>query len=143
MARSGRSVQQGSRRSPKRLVLGVFIFGFAALIIAQSAPQVRGMFPQDMSQQRKKLLASIVLVVRSLRDPERLQNALEEMGRRHHDYGTKPEHYPLVRDTLLDVMAEIAGDAWNDQLQADWTAALNHVAGVMIDAQKQAAAASA
>ncbi|RMF78268.1 MAG: hemin receptor [Planctomycetota bacterium] len=106
-------------------------------------PQVRGMFPQDMSQQRKKLLASIVLVVRSLRDPERLQNALEEMGRRHHDYGTKPEHYPLVRDTLLDVMAEIAGDAWNDQLQADWTAALNHVAGVMIDAQKQAAAASA
>ena len=44
MARSGRSAQKGSRRSPKRLVLGVFIFGFAALIIAQSAPQIRDAF---------------------------------------------------------------------------------------------------
>lgn len=44
MARSGRSAQKGSRRSPKRLVLGVFIFGFAALIIAQSAPQIRDTF---------------------------------------------------------------------------------------------------
>ena len=44
MARSGRTGQRGSRRSPKRLVLGVFIFAFAALIIAQSAPQIRGAF---------------------------------------------------------------------------------------------------
>ncbi len=44
MARSGRSAQKGVRRSPKRLVLGVLIFGFAALIIAQSAPQIRNVF---------------------------------------------------------------------------------------------------
>ena len=44
MARSGRSAQKGVRRSPKRLVLGVLIFGFAALIVAQSAPQIRQFF---------------------------------------------------------------------------------------------------
>ncbi|MEZ5953116.1 MAG: rod shape-determining protein MreC [Hyphomonas sp.] len=44
MARSGRTGQKSSRRSPKRLVLGVFIFAFAALIIAQSAPQIAGAF---------------------------------------------------------------------------------------------------
>ncbi len=44
MARSSRSAQKGFRRSPKRLVLGVFVFAFAALIIAQSAPQIRGFF---------------------------------------------------------------------------------------------------
>ena len=44
MARSGRSAQKGVRRSPKRLVLGVLIFGFAALIIAQSAPQISQFF---------------------------------------------------------------------------------------------------
>ena len=44
MARSGRSAQKGVRRSPKRLVLGVLIFGFAALIVAQSAPQISQFF---------------------------------------------------------------------------------------------------
>ncbi len=44
MARLGRSAQRQSRRSAKRLVLGVFIFGAIALVLAQSAPQIRGIF---------------------------------------------------------------------------------------------------
>ena len=44
MARLGRSGQKISKRSPKRLVLGVFIFAAIALVLAQSAPQIRGIF---------------------------------------------------------------------------------------------------
>lgn len=44
MARLGRSGQRPQKRSAKRLILGVFIFAAGALILAQSAPQIRGVF---------------------------------------------------------------------------------------------------
>ncbi|MAN44872.1 MAG: rod shape-determining protein MreC [Alphaproteobacteria bacterium] len=44
MARLGRSGQKTRKRSPKRLILGVFIFAAAALVLAQSAPQIRSFF---------------------------------------------------------------------------------------------------
>lgn len=102
-------------------------------------PGVRGMFPQSMVEQKKKLLASVALVVKSLRNAEALRQPLLEMGARHGDYGTLEEHYPIVRDTLVGVMREMAGAQWNEQLTADWTAALNFVAGIMIEGQKSAA----
>ena len=44
MARLGRSGSKSQKRSPKRLILGVFIFGAIALVLAQSAPQIRTLF---------------------------------------------------------------------------------------------------
>ena len=107
-----------------------------------NAPQVKPMFPEDMSSQKKKLLASLVLVVNNLRSPEKLRQPLLDMGARHAEYGTQPEHYPVVRDTLLETMAELAGDAWSDQLTADWSGAIDFVAGVMIEGQQNAGVAA-
>ena len=103
-------------------------------------PAVRSMFPQDMNDQKKKLLASLVLVIQNIRKPEALRQPLLDMGSRHAGYGTEPEHYPIVRDTLIGVMSDMAGDKWNNQLTEDWTAALNFVAGVMVEGQKLHAA---
>jgi rod shape-determining protein MreC len=44
MARLSRSGQKPGKRSAKRLLLFVFIFGAAALVVAQSAPQIRHVF---------------------------------------------------------------------------------------------------
>ncbi len=46
-----------------------------------------------------------------------------------------------MRDTLLEIMAELAGSAWSAQAQEDWTAALPFVASVMIEGQQSAVAA--
>ena len=100
---------------------------------------LREMFPAEMLSQKKKLVASLVFVVKSLRKPDELRDALLHLGARHNNYGTEPEQYGAVRDALLDVMSEMAGDVWTDELTADWTAAINHVAEVMIEGQKQAA----
>ena len=98
-------------------------------------PAVKPMFAgADMAQQRKKLLAALKLVVNSLRKPDQLAEALTELGRKHHHYGAQPEHYGAVAETLLDVMAEFAGDAWTDEVERAWSSALNQVAEVMIEA---------
>jgi hemoglobin-like flavoprotein len=99
-------------------------------------PAVRPMFPADISGQKKKLLASIVLVIQNLRSPERLGEPLREMGARHVTYGTQPEHYPIVRDTLIGVMKDMSGAAWSDQLSVDWRAALDLVSSVMLEGHR-------
>lgn len=100
-------------------------------------PSVRPMFPESMADQKKMLLAALVLVVKNLRNPEKLSEPLKKMGGRHEGYGTKAEHYPIVRDVLVYVMAEMAGSKWNDQLTEDWTNALDFVASIMIEGQKE------
>lgn len=55
-----------------------------------------------------------------------------KMGARHLDYGTKPEHYPVVAGALLGAMAELARPIWTPQLEEDWTAAVNAIARVML-----------
>ncbi len=96
-------------------------------------PEVRSMFPDDMAEQKKKLLASLVLVVHNLRKPEKLADPLKNLGTRHVGYQTQPEHYPVIRDTLVGVMADMAGSQWNDQLTSDWSGALDFVSSVMLE----------
>ena len=97
-------------------------------------PQVKPLFADaDMTQQRRKLLASLKLVVENLRNPEDLSVVLERMGLRHVDYGATEDHYPAVGATLLKSLAEVAGDAWSEELNEAWSEAYEAVAGIMLE----------
>ncbi|VAW94057.1 Methyl-accepting chemotaxis protein I (serine chemoreceptor protein) [hydrothermal vent metagenome] len=86
------------------------------------------------AKQQIKLLGALKLVVANLRKPDILAPALAEMGQRHQAYGAEPAHYDAVRDTLLGVMQEFAGSAWNSTIETAWRQALNLIAKVMTDA---------
>jgi len=88
----------------------------------------------SQKKQQTKLLGALKLVVANLRKPEILAPTLVEMGQRHQAYGAEPAHYEAVRDTLLDVMQEFAGSAWNYTIETAWRQALNLIAKVMTDA---------
>jgi methyl-accepting chemotaxis protein len=79
-----------------------------------AAPQVRPLFPEDMRRQKTMLLGTLVLLRKSLRDLEAIVPKLRQLGARHVAYGAKPEHYAVVGSALLEAMAELAGEAWND-----------------------------
>ena len=96
-------------------------------------PEVKPLFADaDMKVQRTKLLASLKLVVENLRRPEELKPVLERLGLRHLDYGTTEDHYPAVGASLLKSLAEIAGDAWTDQLNDAWAEAYDAIAEIML-----------
>lgn len=86
----------------------------------------------EMSDQKKKLLASLKLVVENLRRPDVLAPALKDMGLRHVDYGAQEAHYPAVGQTLLKSLAHVAGDAWNPELTEAWAEAYSVVADLML-----------
>lgn len=114
---------------------------FFALLFARH-PQLRGMFPPNMLDQKDKFLAMLLRIVKGFRRPEALHEPLLELGRRHADYGAQPHHYALVRDTLIEVMSDMAGASWSDTLTRDWTFALDFVSMVMLDGQRDAASAA-
>ncbi len=86
-----------------------------------------------MEEQKTKLAQSLATVVANIDDLTAVRPALEALGARHAGYGALPAHYAVVRDTLLEVMAEMAGELWNDTLRDDWTGAINAVAEAMLD----------
>lgn len=82
------------------------------------APDVRGMFPANMSDQGRKLSATIALAVSSLRNWDDLAPILASLARRHIVFGVKSWHYAIVTQALLDTLkaAEVDPEtvaAWN------------------------------
>jgi len=105
----------------------------------EAAPEVRPLFGEaNLHNQRTKLLATLVLLRKSLRDLTSIAPRLRTLGALHVAYGARAEHYPIVANVMLDSMAELAGDAWTPQVAAAWRRALNYVAGVMLDGAAQA-----
>jgi hemoglobin-like flavoprotein len=107
---------------------------FAALFA--EAPHLRSLFPANISVQKQKFLSAVSMVVKNIRKPDALREPLVEMGRRHVAYGAQPAHYPLVRDTFIEVMRDMSDGEWTDGLTSDWTAALNCVAAVMLEGHR-------
>jgi hemoglobin-like flavoprotein len=96
------------------------------------APQVKAMFPADMTEQRKKLMATLSVVVNGLGNLETILPAASALATRHVSYGAKAEHYPVVGAALLWTLEKGLGDAWTPEVADAWTAAYGTLSGFMI-----------
>ncbi len=96
------------------------------------APQVRAMFPDDMSEQRKKLMATLAIVVNGLNNLDTILPAASALAKRHVGYGAEAGHYPVVGAALLWTLEKGLGDAWTPPVAAAWTQAYTTLSGFMI-----------
>jgi hemoglobin-like flavoprotein len=96
------------------------------------APQVRSMFPDDMTEQRKKLMMMLAAVVGGLGDLPSILPAASALAKRHVAYGAKAEHYPVVGSALLWTLEKGLGEAWTPEVAAAWTTAYGTLSGYMI-----------
>src|ERR1700759_2633457 len=96
------------------------------------APSVRAMFPDDMKEQRKKLMATLAVVVNGLTNIEAVLPAASALAKRHVSYGAKPEHYPVVGGALLWTLEKGLGAGWAADVAEGWGAAYATLSGFMI-----------
>ena len=96
------------------------------------APQVRAMFPDDMTEQRKKLMATLAIVVNGLSNLDAILPAASSLAKRHVSYGTEAAHYPVVGEALLWTLEKGLGSSWTPQVAAAWTQAYTTLSGFMI-----------
>ncbi len=96
------------------------------------APKVKAMFPADMTEQRRKLMATLAVVVNGLGNLESVLPAASALAKRHVSYGAKAEHYPVVGAALLWTLEKGLGDGWTPEVAEAWTAAYGTLSGFMI-----------
>lgn len=100
----------------------------------ETAPELRPLFKGDMTEQGRKLIATLAVVVNGLRAPEAILPAAQSLARRHVGYGVLPEHYAPVGAALLWTLEQGLGDGFTPEVETAWTAAYGLLSGVMIDA---------
>jgi hemoglobin-like flavoprotein len=57
---------------------------------------------------------------------------LGDLGARHARYRVRPEHYPLVGETLLAALAELGGADFRPEMRRAWAEAYGVVSAVML-----------
>lgn len=98
------------------------------------APGVRAMFPEDMREQKKKLMAMLGLAVTNLHKPDTVVPALQALGRQHVAFGTQAAHYAPVGEALLWTLEQGLGPDFTPEVREAWTETYGLVARVMQDA---------
>lgn len=98
-----------------------------------AAPSVRAMFPASLEGQRRHMTQAVLLVAQNMEQLENLREPLVKMGEAHDGYGAQEDHFPVVRDAMIQALAHVTGPSWNDVLAQDWRQALDTVSGFMIE----------
>ncbi|CAN5374266.1 hypothetical protein BH09MYX1_BH09MYX1_03630 [soil metagenome] len=94
-------------------------------------PELRSLFPEDLTAQQEKLGHMLQLTIDGLAEPEKLAPVLEDLGRRHVSYGVTPLHFEALRKALLASLAEYEGAAWDLDLEYAWRRAFGFIEASM------------
>ena len=97
------------------------------------APQVKPLFHDDMTDQGRKLMATLAVVVNGLTDLESVLRAASALAKKHVAYGVKAEHYGPFGVALLWTLERGLGTEWTSDLADAWIAAYTLLSEYMID----------
>lgn len=112
-------------KTPRELASRFYEELFAA------APQLRLLFPPDMTSLQGHFEAALALVVRNLEDVQALQQPLRELGAQHVLWRAQPADYLLVREALIRAIRRSSA-GWSDSLEQDWRLAITAIVVPML-----------
>ncbi len=106
---------------------------FYALLFVRH-PDLRSLFPAAMDSQRDRLLKALLTAAEHIDNTDILVAYLENLGRGHRKYGTRPEHYPAVGECLIGALIRYASAVWDEETEAAWVRTYTTISQIMIDA---------
>src|SRR5690242_15545206 len=111
-------------------------------ILFERYPALQPMFrPNRRATQEKMLAQALAAVLDHLEDASWLSTTLGNLGAGHVGYGVTDAMYDQVGDALLATLAEVAAEAWTDEVRAQWTEAFGAIASMMQAGARRAIAA--
>lgn len=99
-------------------------------------PTARELFPEDISEQKKKLMQTLAVCVNGLNDLGEIVPAVQALGKRHVGYKVRDEQYETVGAALLWTLEKGLGSDFTPATASAWTT----VYTVLSDTMKGAAA---
>jgi hemoglobin-like flavoprotein len=103
-------------------------------------PEVKSLFPDDLTVQSTKIVSVFELVVYSFQEnspgkftlqPEILR-PLRNLGELHNQKGVIDKYYPWVNELLLKCMREECPADFTSEIELAWKLALNHITVAML-----------
>jgi hemoglobin-like flavoprotein len=101
------------------------------------APDVRAMFPDDLTGQKKKLMTMLGMAVGSLIRLDQLVPAVRALGQRHADYGVTAGHFAPGGAALRWTLEQGLGEDFTPEVKEAWTAVYTVLSSLMINAIEQ------
>ena len=98
----------------------------------ETLPEVKPLFRGDMTEQGRKLMATLAVVVNGLNKLDAILPAASALAKRHVGYGVKAAHYAPVGAALLWTLEKGLGPSWTPEVAAAWTLAYTTLSGFMI-----------
>ncbi len=96
-----------------------------------ASPEMRAMFPMDMSQVREHVFTALARLIWTIDAPEDSAAYLAQLGRDHRKYGVKEKHYLSFFTTLMDTVAWFSGPDWTPETAQSWRKAVRYAARMM------------
>jgi nitric oxide dioxygenase len=103
----------------------------------KTAPRLRVLFPDDLSEQKTKLMTMLGIVVGGLDRLETLMPAVRALGQRHRGYGITAEDFYPVGSALLWTLEQGLGDAFTAETKDAWVTAYGVLSQEMIEAMRE------
>lgn len=137
--------------TPEHIVLVQSSFKSVAPIAAKAAdlfydrlfeiaPEVRQLFPANLSGQKVKLMGMLATAVNHLHQLDAILPAVRQLGERHKGYGVSAHHYAPVGAALLWTLEQGLGSAFTPEVRAAWSAAYATLAETMSQTERSAKA---
>jgi hemoglobin-like flavoprotein len=95
------------------------------------APSLRQLFPDDMRDQKRKLMVMLAVAVHGLGDLDALVPQLMTLGARHATYGVKDSHYKAVGEALIWTLERGLANAFTPAVERAWVRVYRLIAATM------------
>jgi hemoglobin-like flavoprotein len=96
------------------------------------APNLRPLFPSDLTLLQGHFEAAIALVVRNLDDMSALRDSLRDLGAQHVHWGARPEDYVIAREALVAAIGALSA-SWDRTLERHWRSAVTAIIVPMLE----------
>jgi hemoglobin-like flavoprotein len=97
-----------------------------------AAPNLRRLFPDDLSSLQRHFEAALALVIRNLDEMHALRQALRDLGAQHVHWGARPEDYVTAREALIAAIRALS-PGWQSELEGHWRSAITSIVVPMIE----------
>jgi hemoglobin-like flavoprotein len=108
----------------------------------EAEPNLRTLFPDDLSQQNRKFIFALDMLVRTARTPERLAPEAAELGKKHLGYRVRPEYFEPFGKALMSAFREYLRGAFTPEVETAWMELYRMLAGEMAKAMQSTGSVS-
>jgi hemoglobin-like flavoprotein len=98
------------------------------------SPELRPLFPEEMSEQKTKFMQMLTTIVKSLDHVARISDHMLDLGRRHMSYDIEEEHYSAFGEAFLSMLDRLLGPELTPEIRDAWSAAYDMFARIMQEA---------